>query len=132
MGLECLSRGARQAVFFEMDRSALQRLRQNIGTLNEHSRSRVIAGDLFKWFAAPVAQDVRRADLVFLDPPYRFLRQRPDDLRRLTQQMADNHLTAEGQVIFRHDAADELRLSALHEVDRREYGGMTIEFLKRT
>ncbi|HEX2971347.1 MAG TPA: RsmD family RNA methyltransferase, partial [Tepidisphaeraceae bacterium] len=33
MGLEALSRGAAQATFFEADRSALARLRQNIDAL---------------------------------------------------------------------------------------------------
>src|SRR5205809_4215568 len=33
MGLECLSRGASYATFFESDRSALERLNKNIATL---------------------------------------------------------------------------------------------------
>src|SRR3954471_24968550 len=55
MGLECLSRGARRAIFFEADRSALTRLRKNIADLKLVDQSTVIAGDLFKWMAAPPA-----------------------------------------------------------------------------
>src|SRR4051812_13334096 len=51
MGLECLSRGAARAVFFEADRSALGRLKKNIATLGVAERSSVVAGDLFKYFA---------------------------------------------------------------------------------
>src|SRR5436853_753972 len=52
MGLECLSRGAASAVFFEADRSAVARLRKNIAALGVEDRGRVIAQDLFRWFAA--------------------------------------------------------------------------------
>src|SRR5918997_2078096 len=44
MGLECLSRGARRAVFFEADRSAMERLRKNIATLGVADRATVRAG----------------------------------------------------------------------------------------
>src|SRR6476661_2428488 len=47
MGLECLSRGAVKAVFFEQDRSALALLRRNIETLGVAKRSQVVPGDLF-------------------------------------------------------------------------------------
>src|SRR6476469_1469020 len=45
MGLECLSRGASHATFFEADRSAVQRLRKNISTIAVGDRADVIAGD---------------------------------------------------------------------------------------
>src|SRR3982751_2644991 len=44
MGLECLSRGAKRALFFEADRSALQRLKKNISTLGVETDSQIIAG----------------------------------------------------------------------------------------
>src|SRR5512132_4340090 len=47
MGLECLSRGAARATFFEADRSALVGLKKNIETLKVGDRARVVAGDLF-------------------------------------------------------------------------------------
>src|SRR4051812_7880453 len=87
MGLESLSRGAADAVFFEADRSAGARLRKNIAALGVEKRSRVVSGDVFRWFAAaPPAEP--RVDLIFLDPPYRFLRERPDDLRHLAAGLA--------------------------------------------
>src|SRR2546422_10639700 len=50
MGLEALSRGAKRAVFFEADRSALQRLKKNIEALEMQKTSTVRAGDLFRYF----------------------------------------------------------------------------------
>src|SRR6266850_741046 len=127
MGLECLSRGASHATFFEADRGALERLKKNIAALKLESRSQVIPGDLFKWFSAKTPID--RANLIFLDPPYRFLKEQPEKLRNLVDTLAKDHLMAEGLVIFRHDAQDALELLSLKPIDRREYGGMLLEFL---
>ena len=131
MGLECLSRGAAHATFFEADRSALQRLKKNIDTLGVRPSSRVIPGDLFRWFRDErnVPDSSSRAGVIFLDPPYRFLTERPDNLRSLAQQMAKHHLTPDGSLVFRHDATDSLELPALRRYDHRTYGGMTLEFL---
>ena len=131
MGLECLSRGASLATFFEADRSAAKRLEKNIATLGVAERSRVVPGDLFRWFEARADADRNKgADLIFLDPPYRFLRERPDELRRLATRFAESHLKPGGTVIFRHDAADQLELPPLTRTDVRTYGGMTLEFLQ--
>lgn len=127
MGLECLSRGAAHATFFEADRSAVALLRKNIATLDVRARSAVVDRDLFKWFDA--APPTAKADLVFLDPPYRFLNERADDLRRVAARLVD-HLSGDGIVIFRHDARDALDLAPLRPADRREYGGMKIELLR--
>ncbi len=127
MGLECLSRGASRAAFFDADRSAIQRLQQNIQALNVRDRCQVIPGNLFKWFASQPAPD-RKADLIFLDPPYRFVRERRQELTSLAGRMAA-HLTPAGLVVFRHDAADVLALPPLHTVDQRTYGQMAIDLL---
>jgi 16S rRNA (guanine966-N2)-methyltransferase len=130
MGLECLSRGAKAITFFEADRSAAVRLKQNIDAMDDERRCRIVTGDLFRWFGTqvpPIAAD--RADLIFLDPPYRFLRERPGDLLRLAERFASVHLAPGGAVIFRHDALDQLELTPLRRYDLREYGGMLLEFL---
>src|SRR3954454_664339 len=56
MGLECLSRGASHATFFEADRGALLNLRKNIATLKLDPQSTVIPGDLFKWFTSRISE----------------------------------------------------------------------------
>lgn len=129
MGLESLSRGAKRAVFFEADRSALGRLKKNIASLGVESRSTVIPGDLFKYFQATPAPP-EPARIVFLDPPYRFLNEQPDRLVKLAERL-HGHLAPDGLVSFRHDAADTLALPPLEPADVRTYGGMTIELLCR-
>jgi 16S rRNA (guanine966-N2)-methyltransferase len=127
MGLESLSRGAAGATFFEADRSAVQRLKKNIATLGVGARTKVVAGDLFRWFENQEPGD--KADVVFLDPPYRFLSERPGDLKGLTRAIGRAHLAPGGMVVFRHDARDALELPPLHRYDSRTYGGMTIELM---
>jgi 16S rRNA (guanine(966)-N(2))-methyltransferase RsmD len=69
LGIEALSRGAKQAVFVEDQSSALPGLRRNLEALGLLERSRV--------FPLPVAAALKklasqgeRFGLVFLDPPY--------------------------------------------------------------
>jgi 16S rRNA (guanine966-N2)-methyltransferase len=128
MGLECLSRGAKRAHFFEADRSALVRLKKNIASLGVADRSTVVPGDIFKFFAN-VPTPEPNATVIFLDPPYRFLREQPERLQALAETLA-KHLAGEGVVIFRHDAADHLNLPGLIQVEKRTYGEMELEFLR--
>jgi 16S rRNA (guanine966-N2)-methyltransferase len=131
MGLECLSRGAAHATFFEADRSAVQRLRKNIATMRVDDACEVVPGNLFAWFESSRKLPAdRRIDVIFLDPPYRFLVERPADLQQLVSKMAERHLAANGTIVFRHDAKDALSLP-LDRYDERTYGGMTLEFLRR-
>jgi 16S rRNA (guanine966-N2)-methyltransferase len=134
MGLECLSRGAAFATFFEADRGAVTRLTQNIMALQVPGRSRIIPGDLFKWFdrtnTRPITAGEIGADLVFLDPPYRFLTDRPDELLQLTLHLTHAHLSTGATVVFRHDVKNSLDLPNLTRYDMREYGDMAIELLR--
>jgi 16S rRNA (guanine966-N2)-methyltransferase len=130
MGLEAISRGAQTALFFERDRSALTRLQKNIESLRVENRCQVIAMDIFKWFSVN-AEVEARADVIFLDPPYRFLREKPSELAKLARQMSEGHLAADGMIVFRHERGDELPLPGLACIDRREYGSMVLELLNR-
>lgn len=134
MGLECLSRGAAFVTFFEADRPALTRLTQNIMAVRAGERSRTIPGDLFKWFertnTRPGTAGEIGADLVFLDPPYRFLTDRPNELLQLALHLTHAHLSPGATVVFRHDAKDKLDLPNLEPYDAREYGEMAIELLR--
>jgi 16S rRNA (guanine(966)-N(2))-methyltransferase RsmD len=129
MGLECLSRGAKLTTFFEADRSAVKLLMKNIKDLQIVNRAIVMPTDLFAWFRSHLKPSQRPVDLIFLDPPYRFLRERADDLRELAHALV-SHLAPDGVVVFRHDAGDSLALPPFTLQDRREYGGMAIDFLR--
>jgi 16S rRNA (guanine966-N2)-methyltransferase len=128
LGLESLSRGARSAIFFESDPSAVDRLQKNITNFAVQSRSKIVRTDLFSWFAR-TPELARRADVIFLDPPYAFLTNRPNDLTTLATKVATKHLSPKGLVVFRHAIADSLDLPPLRPLDIRDYGSMRVRFL---
>ena len=69
LGIEALSRGAREAVFVERARAALQVLRRNLDELGLRERARVVEADLSRGLG-PIAAKVGTFDLVLADPPY--------------------------------------------------------------
>jgi 16S rRNA (guanine(966)-N(2))-methyltransferase RsmD len=64
VGIEALSRGAREVVFIEKNRAAVDVIRQNLKALGAETRAQVICGKV----AAALGRF--KADIVFLDPPY--------------------------------------------------------------
>jgi len=66
LGLEALSRGAAEAVFFEKDPETLEVLRRNVAALGESARAEILPYDATR----PPRAGLRCA-LAFLDPPYR-------------------------------------------------------------
>ncbi|MDR5906291.1 16S rRNA (guanine(966)-N(2))-methyltransferase RsmD [Franzmannia qiaohouensis] len=68
LGLEALSRGARQAHFVEGDAAVASTLRSNLATLGANGQ--VTTGDVMALLDAPADAAAPYA-LVFLDPPFR-------------------------------------------------------------
>ena len=134
LGLESLSRGAKFCTFFEVDRATVVRLNQNILALGVGNKTRIVSGDIFRWFnlatVRPNSTEATGADIVFLDPPYRFLRDRSDEILQLALHLGHGHLKPDSIVVFRHDERDQLELPKLRRYDSREYGEMQIELLK--
>jgi 16S rRNA (guanine966-N2)-methyltransferase len=67
LGLEALSRGAREAVFVEQSPQAVQHIKDNLRQLGAVQRGQVIAMGAQRFLSAPNAAPF---DLVFLDPPF--------------------------------------------------------------
>lgn len=126
-GLESLSRGAAHATFFESHRPTIKRLQANIDTLKLADRCTIVSADCFAHLQS--ARPAQLADLVFLDPPYRYLKDLSAALQQAGEAIAKHHLSPTGLVLFRHDSADTLALPALKPLDVREYGSMTVEVL---
>jgi 16S rRNA (guanine966-N2)-methyltransferase len=69
IGLEAISRGAREVVFLEASRKAVQLIRQNIELCGVASGYRILSGDVFASLRT-LAREGFKADIAFLDPPY--------------------------------------------------------------
>lgn len=64
VGIEAISRGAKQAVFMERNRHAVETIQANLKSLGIRGEARVIKGPAALHLASI------QADIVFLDPPY--------------------------------------------------------------
>lgn len=67
LGLEAVSRGAREAVLVERDPALAQSLRDTAQRLKAGDRVQVVRADALSWLAAPL---LGRFDVVFVDPPF--------------------------------------------------------------
>lgn len=71
IGIEALSRGARQALFIESAASACRLIRRNAELCGISSGFRIVHEDAFKALRS-LAREGFKADIVFFDPPYLF------------------------------------------------------------
>lgn len=99
LGLEALSRGASQAVFFEKDAAVFRVLKDNVATL-EVASSRALL------FCGEVKASLGRVgktnfDMVFLDPPYSFP---VDEVVSVIDELERRGLLADGAlIVYEHE-----------------------------
>lgn len=67
MGIEAISRGAKEAVFVDSSKKALKVIDENIANCGFEEKSKVINGSA-KGF---LTMNKEKFDIAFLDPPYR-------------------------------------------------------------
>lgn len=72
MGIEALSRGAREVTFLDSSRRSLDAVRANVETCGFGDRSEVVRADALQWLGAGGGGEGRRFDVAVLDPPYAF------------------------------------------------------------
>ena len=104
VGLEALSRGARQAVFVESNRQCLEAIKVNLANTHLARQALVVGGRVLKCWAE-VAAEHGPFDIVFADPPYQSA-----DLAELAARLIvqAQGVAEEGMVIVQHDAAKSL------------------------
>lgn len=66
MGIEALSRGAKEAVFVDKRRESAETIKKNLDIAGLAKSARVVQGDAFSY----LGQEQKPFDLAFLDPPY--------------------------------------------------------------
>ena len=98
VGLEGLSRGAREVVFIEHHRPAVELIRKNLAALGIESGCRLMTSPVLD--ALDRLDEERAAfDFVFLDPPYAEVREYHHALRQLARSTL---LTPDSLVIAEH------------------------------
>ncbi len=94
LGLEALSRGAREVVFVEKDRKAAQRLSENLALLG-YDPSQCLQQTAQALFAT----EASLFDVVFLDPPYK-----SELLPEIITQLNNGWLAAGARIYLEHDS----------------------------
>lgn len=132
LGLECLSRGAKQVIFLERDRSALRLLKQNLAELGLTERALVLPIDAYHAAELP---DARNLTIAFVDPPYAHAETGHErhKLDELIRQLADHCMVDGGIISVRHPTRVTFDCAALGVKIVRElvYGDMGITWLSK-
>lgn len=124
LGLEAISRGAKRCYFGDKSRESLALTRQNIALCRQEDQAVTILGD-FEYVLRKIPE---KADLVFLDPPYK-----QGLLRECFHQIANlSLLSEEGIIVAEHGAEDPLedRLSGFVKIKEKIYGTVTISIYR--
>lgn len=125
LGLEALSRGARRAIFLEVDRENAALVRRNLATLRYEDRGIVLNADVFRWIKG-LDLDEEGPCVVFIDPPYAEYQNHPrrvrDLLDRLVQRLPEGSMI----VVETSKHVDESIFPDPGLWDRRRHGGTVI------
>ena len=128
IGIEALSRGARQVVFIEQHGPAAKLIRDNLSSLGVKTGGEILAIDAIQGLER-LASRRALADFIFFDPPYA---QTTDYLQVLDFVDASHLLAPRGIVIVEHRKKMELpiRLDRLECSRSVEQGDSALSFYR--
>jgi 16S rRNA (guanine(966)-N(2))-methyltransferase RsmD len=133
LGIEALSRGASRATFVENARPALRALEQNLESLGLRPDARVLTVSVERALSA-MSWGEGAFDVVFLDPPYREVREGTFDppLARAIEQSLALSVRAGGRVVLEHaKSAAAPDVAGLTPEKTRVYGDTALSFYFR-
>jgi 16S rRNA (guanine(966)-N(2))-methyltransferase RsmD len=125
IGIEALSRGAKNVVFIDSSAKSIKVLKGNLEKLNIKDNVEVFNTD-YSTAISKLNKYGKEFDIIFIDPPYR-VGAAQDALREI-----DKHpiLAGSGVVIVEHDTRDELpdSVGRLCMYRSKQYGNTTLSF----
>lgn len=128
VGIEALSRGAREAIFIESHAASARLIRQNLASLEIRGGASVIESDAMAALERLAGRRVL-ADFLFLDPPYA----EADELLRVLEYLDGSRIVAPyGMIIAEHDERTDLpdRLHRLERIRLLEQGDTALSFYR--
>lgn len=126
LGLESLSRGAKEVVFNDRAKDSLAIVKKNLATLKipvNGEEAKLSGADFL------VCLESMRGsfDLIFIDPPYRL-----DYGAKALQKISEKGLLTEnGIAVYERDRAFDGEIAGLEKYDERKYGKTYFTFFKR-
>jgi 16S rRNA (guanine966-N2)-methyltransferase len=128
IGIEAVSRGAREVVFVEKHTATARLLRQNLDSLEIHSGIELMSADAVQGLERLAARHLV-ADFIFLDPPY----DRAEEYERTLDFIDASHLLVPvSRVVVEHSVKMELpeRLEKIERVRLIEQGDAALSFYR--
>ena len=115
-GLECLSRGALNAVFVESYKEVLDVLKKNIENLNYVNSSTIIEQDIYDSLDF---KTLKKFDIIFIDAPYKEKR-----VDMLLQKIFDAKILNDKSIIIihRHKKENENFIDNFNIIEEKIYG----------
>jgi 16S rRNA (guanine966-N2)-methyltransferase len=128
MGIEALSRGAREAVFIESDPRGVKLVRQNLNALDIRTAAQLLESDALAGLKKLSARHAM-ADFVYVDPPY----QQVEQHLQILEYLDASHLIApRGLVLVEHRAKTVMpeRFDRLERTRLLEQGDSSVSFYR--
>lgn len=128
VGIEAISRGARDVIFVESHPNAARLIRENLAALGVHEGAEVIEAPVLPGLVKLAGRHLL-ADFIFLDPPY----DAPDEYTGALEFLDASHLIApEGLVIAEHRRQMDLpeRFVRLERTRLLEQGDAALSFYR--
>jgi 16S rRNA (guanine(966)-N(2))-methyltransferase RsmD len=132
LGIEALSRGAERATFVERDPGARRSLERNVAAFGLEGRAEVVAAE-----AARFVERIEPGefDLVFVDPPYRFVTDERERSRLLAwfRELWARGLAVKGIIVFHfpEDSLDAARFAPAVPWTVRHYGRNSVAMFEK-
>lgn len=130
LGIETLSRGAKEAYFCDKELEAIKVIKQNITNTNNLDKSVIFNNDYIDTLEK-LKNENKKFDIVFLDPPYKTNLA----IESLQKIIMSNLLTEDGIVIIETDdinkEKDILKIENVEIFDKRKYGSVWLIFIRK-
>lgn len=126
LGLEALSRGAKQAAFIESNQRRCRLIRENLEHLGLAGRGLVVRSDVLRFLDRNRSLE---CDLILADPPYT-----GGWIERLVRRLAGNSILAPGGLVCLQHGPGETLPSlppGLYRFRQKCYGDTVVTFLLR-
>ena len=131
MGLEALSRGAKEVWFFERDREALRVLERNCAALDKR-RTHVEAGDSFTLYPRLMERLERSGERAFLyfDPPFSIRDGMADIYEKVRALIEKTPFTVVRKIIVEHMSSEQFeeRIGPFVKEKTKKFGKTSLTY----
>lgn len=123
LGIEALSRNAKECVFVDLKKDSIEVLRSNIKKARVENESKILNCSCFEAIKKLSGQ---KFDIIFMDPPYF------ENLfvQTLEEISSTNLLSENGMIVVEHDSKEKLddEINNLEKYKSKKYGNTTLSF----